>query len=69
MTDNQKKTSEKSDDDSKVALRAIKRENYMKNIESFYNQDSSDFRAIRNNNKTKDDLDKKYKSYTRRSNV
>ncbi|EHU4977829.1 TPA: hypothetical protein ACN311_002378 [Vibrio parahaemolyticus] len=52
-------------EDSKRATdNALKQENYSKNINSYYRQDSSDFKAVSKNNKSKAQLDEKYAKYS-----
>ncbi|MCD9554674.1 hypothetical protein GLP31_19600 [Photobacterium carnosum] len=52
-------------DDSKHAVaKEINSQNYARNMNSYYKQDSSDFKAIANKNKSKEELDRKYAKYS-----
>lgn len=51
------------EDSKRAAVKAIKQETYCNNLNSYYRQDSSDYKAVSNNNKTKAELDIKYSKY------
>ncbi|MGR5061990.1 hypothetical protein [Photobacterium sp. DNB22_13_2] len=51
------------EDSKRATAKEMKQETYSNNLRSYYKQDSSDYKAVSNNKKTKAELDEKYSKY------